>query len=101
MVMRSLLMVSVLLVFAGFGTYRAWRYGTGSRRHFGLIPPALLVTAVFLVPLVLGALQRAGLPPVVAGMGPNEFVIVTVIASLLLAAISGAVLVFVFRPKKR
>ncbi len=68
------LVTSVMLVFAGFGAYRAWRYGVGSRRYFAALPIGLLFASAFVIPLVVGMLRRVGVEAHFAGHGSDELV---------------------------
>ncbi len=90
-----------LLIIAGLGTYRGFKYGAGSRRFFGLLPIVLLVVGGVIIPFVVGGMRGAGIETQVAGLGQGELVLVAVVGSLLLAAVSGAVLSLVFRPPRR
>ena len=93
-----------LLFIAGFGAYRAFKYGTGPRRLLGAVPIVLLVVACVIVPFVFGvthlhgiSAQRDGVDLLIQHGG--ELLIVAV-GSFLLAAISGATLSLMFRPPK-
>jgi hypothetical protein len=101
MIPLMFLATSVMLLFAGFGAYRAWRYGNGARRYFAALPVALLVVGAFVLPLIIGVLRRAGVHASFAGISADELVIVAVMASLLFATVSGAILALVFRPPYR
>jgi len=92
------LAVLALLVIPGFGSYRAFRYGSGMTRWLGALPILLILTGA-LAPLVLGVVQGAGAKPTIAGIGGGELVLFTVVGSLLLALLAGVLLSFSFGPR--
>jgi hypothetical protein len=97
--MRQALLLT-LLVIPAFGAYRAFRYGSGIGRLWGAVPIALILTGA-LAPLVLGILEGTGAKPTIAGIGGGELVILTIVAPLLLAVVSGMFLSFSFGPRSR
>lgn len=97
--MRQPLLILALLFIAGFGAYRAFKYGTGRRRLLGVIPVTLVLAGGVILPLLFGLMQGAGAKPEVAGIGGGELALLGVVGPLLLAVISGAILSLAFRPK--
>src|SRR5262249_33444336 len=98
--MRQPLILVALLVIAGFGAYRAFRYGSGARRLMGVVPVLFMALGGVVAPLVLGVAQEADTKPSVAGIGGGELLVVRVVGSLLLAVASGAILTLMFRPPR-
>jgi hypothetical protein len=86
------------LAVAGLGAYRAFRFGRGRRRFWGVLPVGLLLVGGLVFPFLFGLLRGAGVVPRVAGIGGEELLIVAVVGPVLLAVISGAILSLVFRP---
>jgi hypothetical protein len=87
------------LVVAGLGAYRAFRFGKGRRRLWGLVPAGLVLLGGAVFPFLFGVLKGAGLVPKLAGIGGEELLIVAVVGPVLLAVVSGAILSLVFRPR--
>jgi hypothetical protein len=98
--MRQPLLIIGLLGIAGFGTYRAFKYGVGIRRFLGALPIIFLVVSGLIVPLVIGVMQGAGARPRAGGIAGDELILVAVVGNLILAVVSGAILALVFRPPK-
>jgi len=94
-IMRQPLLILGLIVVAGLGAYRALRYGEGSRRWLGLLPVLFLLNCLA-SPFIIGFIKGAGN----AGTSLDELLLVIVVGSLLLAAVSGAILSLVFRPHR-
>ena len=98
--LRQPLLLLALVLLAGFGASRAFRYGAGARRFLGALPIVIIVVGDLLVPFGIGILRGAGARPEIAGIGGEELLLVAVAGSLLLAAVIGAVLSVVFRPPR-
>jgi hypothetical protein len=92
--MRQPLVLVALVFLAGFGAYRAFKFGAGSRRLLGAVPIVLLIVGGVIVPFVFGVMRGAGAQP------QDEVLTVVVFGGVVLAAISGATLALMFRPSR-
>jgi len=99
--MRQPLLLLGLVLIAGFGAYRAFKYGVGRKRLWGAVPIVLVLFGGVITPFIFGIMQGAGAKPTIAGIGGAELLIVVVGGSLLLAVVSGALLGLRFRPARR
>ncbi len=88
------------LAVAGLGAYRAFRFGQGRRRYWGLLPVGLLLLGAVVVPFGFGLLEGVGVAPALAGIGGEELLLVSVTGPVFLAVVSGLILSALFRPPR-
>ena len=94
------LFVLVLLAIVGFGVYRAFKFDTGKRRFWGLVPVVLVLLGGVVAPFCFGVMTGMGVKPSVMGIGGDEALIVVIVGSMLLAVASGSILALAFRPRR-
>ena len=90
-----------LFFLIGLGVYRPYKYGTGARRHLGLLPLGLVVLGYAVVPFVMG-LARGFEASRGSGVatGPSSAEIVAIVLPVLLAVAAGAYNARMFRPRQ-